>query len=178
MCVYCRAYLSYALDTMKMSLKTREKETSLTPCLKTTLWPRELIEFPEYLITSCQTIKESLRTSRGIKSYADIEMGIFLFMEMIFVDHCWASKWATGALGQEHSRQSQGNIPKASAPLFVYEGRSHGRAQRSDQSSLVSLLFLNKSTTSAHFNADFAQRVELKRCVLTWVLLGCVVFMV
>lgn len=96
MCVYCSAYLSYALDTMKMSLKTREKETSLTPCLRTTLWPRELIEFPEYLITSFQTVKESLRTSRGTKSYADIESGFFLFMERIFVAHCWPSKWAIG----------------------------------------------------------------------------------
>lgn len=67
---------------------------------------------------------------------------------------------------------------------FVDEGRPHGRAQKSNQSdSLVSaflchLLFLNKSTTSAHFKADFALGVELKRCVLTWVLLGCVVFMV
>lgn len=96
MCVYCRAYLSYALDTMKMSLKTKEKETSLTPCLRTTLWPRELIEFPEYLTTSFQRVKQLLRTRRGTKSYADEEMGIFLFMERISVAHCWPSKGAVG----------------------------------------------------------------------------------
>lgn len=43
---------------------------------------------------------------------------------------------------------------------------------------LCHLLFLNKRATSAHFKDDFAQGVGLKRCVLTWVLLGCAVFMV
>lgn len=81
-------------------------------------------------------------------------------------------------LGHDHSRHSQGNIPNIpTISLCTLWMRADHRAQRSAQSSLVGallchLLFLNKSTTSAR--CDFAQRVELKRCVL----LGCVVLVV
>lgn len=125
MCVYCRAYLSYALDTMKMSLKTKEKETTLTPCLRTTLWPRELIEFPEYLITSFQGVKQLLKMRTGTKSYADKEFFYYYY-------YSWkGSLWLIAGpvnepwvcFGQDHSRQSQGNIPKASAPVLCGWGK-------------------------------------------------------
>lgn len=88
------------------------------------------------------------------------------------------------ALDKKTPGNPKGIFQRHQLLYFVHEGRSHGRAQRSHQSSLVGaflchLVFVNtKSTTSAHFKSGFAQRLELKRCVLTWALLGCVAFVV
>lgn len=96
-------------------------------------------------------------------------------MGRIFGAHCWPSEWAVGlpwtrplqAFPREYSKYSNYQ------PLYsVDEGRSQSPKISPELSGgyiSLNLLFLNKSTTSAR--CDFAQRVELKRCVL----LGCVV---
>lgn len=50
---------------MKMSLNTKEKETSLTPCLRITLWPCMYLEInlisriPDHFIPKSQTVAHS-----------------------------------------------------------------------------------------------------------------------
>lgn len=157
MCVYCKVYLRYALYTIKMSLNTKEKETSLTPWLRITLWPCIYLE-----INLISRILDHSFQSQTVPQSKESDQILHWCLSGNFLNlwkgNLWLVAFMAGPAGrvnepwiclrQDHSRQSsQVSIPKVSASAAFGEGRSRGEAQRT-RSELSAIDNVPLGTTS------------------------------